>query len=414
MSSTSSNAMESEKNKKGPLTFSVSPDTVKTTPLHFVKTLKEAKRLVAEGVDIHAKDKFGRTCLHTIWNTPLEIVKFFVEQGADVNATDNSGSVPLHCTGDNVEVFKYLVYQGTDVNNTGFRGRTLLHHDRDLEIVKFLVARGLDVNAKDDDGLTPLAFVKDVEVAKFLVGHGADVNVTGRPVSTTGEQSPSLLFTAPTPELAEFYISHGHDVLVKNKDKYNNTPMHFVKSVKMAKFFIDKGFHVDDKNDYGVTPLYNACSNYNIDLIKFLIANGADVHVKTTNNESLLNRPKNLEVIKILVDYGVDVNGADDNGITPLFHASQTLGLDKIKFLVEKGANVNAKNSKGRTPLFHAARTGFADAVLFLIEECGADPAVVDNDGKQALHYSSNPKIVIPLVKKIRESMDLSIEAFHY
>ena len=49
-----------------------------------------------------------------------------------------------------------------------------------------------------------------------------------------------------------------------------------------------------------------------------------------------------LEVVKLFVDLGVDVNQADDYGITPLMAAANMGDTKMIQYLVDKGANLGA------------------------------------------------------------------------
>jgi hypothetical protein len=115
--------------------------------------VEKVKKLLKEGADVNAKDRFGFTPLHyTALNGHIEIVKLLIERGADVNAKTNGGWTPL-------------------------RFAAIYGH---IEIVKLLIERGADVNAKDKDGRTPLhsaAFYGHVEVVRLLLEHGADPNI---------------------------------------------------------------------------------------------------------------------------------------------------------------------------------------------------------------------------------------------
>src|ERR1044071_4480718 len=58
-----------------------------------------------------------------------------------------------------------------------------------------------------------------------------------------------------------------------------------------------------------------------------------------------------LEVVKLLVENGADVNGRGKNGNTPLYCAIENLDPELIKYLLKHGANVNAPDEAGVTPL---------------------------------------------------------------
>ena len=57
-----------------------------------------------------------------------------------------------------------------------------------------------------------------------------------------------------------------------------------------------------------------------------------------------------VDVMKLLVDKGADVNAANDAGMTPMHYAVQR-GVDRIiEYLASKGARFDIKNKQGRTP----------------------------------------------------------------
>ena len=66
----------------------------------------------------------------------------------------------------------------------------------------------------------------------------------------------------------------------------------------------------------------------------------------------------NIEIVKFLVSEGADVNIKSPNGSTPLHQAAASENTADVakrveiaKFLIFQGAEVNVKNDKGETPL---------------------------------------------------------------
>jgi ankyrin repeat protein len=61
-----------------------------------------------------------------------------------------------------------------------------------------------------------------------------------------------------------------------------------------------------------------------------------------------------IEIIKLLVEAGADVNARDNKGKTVLMYAIEGYAGDEaenIKYLIEKGADVFARNAEGKSIL---------------------------------------------------------------
>ncbi|XP_014767550.1 ankyrin repeat domain-containing protein 39 [Octopus bimaculoides] len=87
--------------------------------------------------------------------------------------------------------------------------------------------------------------------------------------------------------------------------------------------------------------------------------------------------------------YGCTANATDTSGYTPLHYASRSGHLEICKLLVEHGANVNCTTASGlATPLHRAAYSGHSSVVKFLLDK-GADPFKCDADGRTALHKAA-------------------------
>jgi ankyrin repeat protein len=88
------------------------------------------------------------------------------------------------------------------------------------------------------------------------------------------------------------------------------------------------------------------------------------------------------EVVRILVNAGADPNIADNKGKTPLMANSRDLEIARM--LIAHGANVNARASDGFTPLLNADT---AELTRLLLDH-GADPFAKTEQGKTALEWA--------------------------
>lgn len=139
------------------------------------------KQYLREGVDVDARDRYGRTPLmYSLSN--LETVRYLVGKGADVNARDNDGETPLIKAAflGQLDVVRYLVEKGADMNAQSQNGETpLMRAIRDLDVVKYLVEQGADLNAVDQNGETLLlkaAVSGRLSTVQYLLKMGAAVD----------------------------------------------------------------------------------------------------------------------------------------------------------------------------------------------------------------------------------------------
>ncbi|MDO5979910.1 ankyrin repeat domain-containing protein [Flavivirga spongiicola] len=74
-----------------------------------------------------------------------------------------------------------------------------------------------------------------------------------------------------------------------------------------------------------------------------------------------------IETVKKLIDRGADVNEMS-NGMTPVMYAAKFNRTDILKLLIAKGANLKAKSAKKMTALKYAELHGANDAAAILKE----------------------------------------------
>lgn len=98
---------------------------------------------------------------------------------------------------------------------------------------------------------------------------------------------------------------------------------------------------------------------------------------------------RRIEIVRLLLELGADVNAKDDVGNTPLHRAVSEQFHDQhlektsetVELLIASGASVHAKSKYGQTPL-HGVASGEAAKIML---QHGADPNASDDSGKSPL-----------------------------
>ena len=131
-----------------------------------------------------------------------------------------------------------------------------------LERLKSLIEQDSAlVETYSPDGFTPVAlaaYLGQKSVTEYLIEKGANVNAIAK--NATG-------FTALTGAVA------------------NN-------HVEISKILVKRGANVNHRYEGGVSPLMEACLNGNLELVNFLLENGADPSAKTKDEKTPLVRQR--------------------------------------------------------------------------------------------------------------------------
>ena len=156
---------------------------------------------------------------------------------------------------------------------------------------------------------------------------------------------------------------------------------------------LDKGVDVNAKREDGSTPLHGAAEGGHGEIVKLLIAAGADLHATTV---SMLGgggwiplhsaaRQGHRGIVELLIEMGTDVNTRDSAGKSTLHDAVLEGHKGIVELLINKGADLNAKSGYYGTPLHVAGSIGHKEIAELLIAN-GADLNVQDGFGRTPLN----------------------------
>ena len=313
--------------------------------------------LMEAGANVNAKESWGGTTalMWAVSENHADAARLLIGAGADVNARSN-----------------YVAA----ANGRGFEGRTpvanrndpkveefasgwltplmLAAREGNVDMARILVDAGADVNAVAGDGKTALAlsiFNGNYDVASFLVDRKADVNKADAQRFTplfwavdrrNMETAPNFpwMVTADAMPLIRKLLDAG----ANPNALVNNTPRARMREGSPRIVF--------------ATALMRAAFAADLELVKLLLARGADPSIISRDGETMVSAAaglafvhgyhrgktpaERLEVVKLFVGLGNDVNQADDYGITPLMVAANMGDTKIIQYLVDAGADLGA------------------------------------------------------------------------
>lgn len=319
--------------------------------------LDAVRVLVDHGAKVDTKESWGGTTalMWAVSERHPEVAKLLVDRGADVNVKSNfvpsasgrgfEGTAPV-APKPNQKVEEFASGWMTPLM---FAAR-----EDDLASARILIQAGGNVNEVGADGKDALGlalFNGSYDVASLLIDSHANVNhadaqrftplfwAVDRRNMETAPNFPWMVTTDPLPVIQKLL-----DAGANTNALVNSTPRARMREGSPRIVF--------------ATALMRAAFAGDLELVKLLLAHGADPHIQSSDRESSLmaacglafingyhrqhSSAERLEVVKLMVDLGEDVNHADSYGITPLMAAANLGDIDIVRYLIAKGADLGA------------------------------------------------------------------------
>ena len=374
--------------------------------------------LLDNGADMNAVSNIeGHTItplIAAVQSGNLESVKVLLKYGADIEGRGDFKYVskrhPFHsvsfegCTplfvaagNGNVEILNCLLDSGADLNavaNT--EGHTITPlifavQNGDLDCVKLLLQYGADAEGRggfkvDAPGYpsvslttccTPLlvaAVNGNVKVLSSLLETGADINAVSE-----GLYTPLMMAVRyKHNDAVKFLMDQGADANLQDKKGY--TALHYVAmyyrsfdAINLCCFNNRSDFNIQDADN--CTPLMRAVKCLNLDVVNYLLQNGAYLDLEDRYGQRCLQRlfevgvKTSCEILSSLIRNGADINARINEMNQTLlmlapFQGSGDIRSEKFKLLIENGANLDLQDKSGNTALHYAVNSRDMSVVL--------------------------------------------------
>ncbi len=177
-----------------------------------------------------------------------------------------------------------------------------------------------------------------------------------------------------------------------------------IERVKAILAFYPK--HLEKKDSFGGTPLFNAVDAGKKEIVELLIARKASLACTNVYGDTALHRAAESgypEIAALLITSGIPVWSKNKKGESAIFKAVSTGQDDVVLLLLEKGELVNCTDSANNTPLHKAAQRGKMDMVKLLIEK-GAKVQAKNKKGQKPADVAANDEVKQFLIRKDPEA----------
>lgn len=376
-----------------------------------------ARRLLDAGLDVNSAANDGTTALY--WVAPTRhtaMVKLLLDRGADVDVKNIGGTTSLHCAAQDgiEEIMQLLVTKCQDINVRDLNGWTPLHGASLMGrhgMVQLLLSCGADVNAKDEDGWTPLhaaalrghettiaVLLENTsggeEILRFVAeqrhGEGTrvamEVRAERKEHYITAATGIRELITSGRVEAVRMWLAAGSDVN-EIGDIQRSTPLSQAANWgqnEIVRLLLEKGADVEAVDRRQARALHYAARAGNEDILKMLLEKYADIKAKDGQGQTVLFWTRKPDVVRLLINYGADVNEETYQKWTRLILAAYNGEEEIARCLLNAGARTETKDAFGLTPLLRAVEGGHPSVVRLLLEK-GADTNARDESGRTAL-----------------------------
>ena len=110
--------------------------------------------------------------------------------------------------------------------------------------------------------------------------------------------------------------------------------------IDILKYFIKNGANIHSEQEY---IMMTAARRGDIEIVKFLVSDGANIHVQEDIIVFKTAQSGNVELLKYLMDIGIDIHSQNDGAI---IEAAKYGNLEMVKFLVSNGLNFEMFNAQ--------------------------------------------------------------------
>lgn len=331
----------------------------------------------------------------TIRESKVQILEKLLDCGASPHYDADDTSLFLYAIQrKNPVAAELLLKYGCLIMQTDIIGRTSLEYAARIGLCKLIKTLAPHhTQATKNKALCEAIEAESLEAVKLLVELGAEIEHR----NTSGDTPLILAAERTNEDVVSFLLKSEADVKAKNKN--GETALHaatrFCSNSKIVKRLLNRGAVVDEKDNYGLTPLLNAL-----------------------NYEAFCYDSFVCEVVKTLLERDANPNVVSDSGITPVLCLRMTNFEDGLELrfcildlLLSYGAKIQNEDAQGQDIIDYFLDTNDTEALQIISDHIRGRKSLQEFY-KRIKQYDRNP-VNQSLQTNLKEESLLKLLGYH-
>ena len=324
----------------------------------FIEDDKLINYFLSKGIDINEKDYDGNGIFnYTAKRGNQKMMNLLIQKGVNYkNLNKINGNAMIFASygtrsySNKLSTYKYLDSIGIEANVTTSKGVNPLHSIvykvKDKRIINYFIEKGVNINQVNTKGFNVLmnsCYSNDTSVISHLINYTENINHK----NNEGKSALTIAVSSNTFEAIELLVNNGAEVNILDKNG-NNLMYYLIKyarpsnmdlTYKKMSFLIQQGLVRNKTQQKGNTLYHIIVDKNNIELFEKI--NSFDININKANDDGLTAlhtaamKGENTKILEKLISLGADQNLKTPFGETPFDLAKENELLQKSKSSIE-------------------------------------------------------------------------------
>jgi ankyrin repeat protein len=403
--------------------------------------------LMSYNIDFSIKDSYGKTVLfHTVEGGNITILKDVINSLNTLNVLDdNHQTVLFHAVLKNdVAIATELILHGININFIDKDGQNVLFNailqgSKNISLIELLIRKGINLNLVDNyrkNIIDELLYIFDLQknpqkelvgkynlvtpdkdymsIALLFVEHGLEVDK----IHEDGRTSLQIEVENKNFDNIEFLLNCGADVNVCDEFEKNIIYREILKgytNYKMIDFLVYHGANIDarDSDEKSIVD----------DIVEIIAVNKGFKKTNTFLLSMIRSDEKYDVLLKKVLTYRPNIETPRLDGTNILFDMVLYNDFETLKIIINYGLNLNIRDKRGYTPLMHMVEDGlkikekrekeaFIERLIYFLKY-RVNIDIQDNEGRTVIHKAVIANDLVVVEKLLTKKADLSIKDIH-